>query len=456
MESDLLLPLPKVDIMKIKELLLIVLLLSAIPMSASHASVLDNADKLSMELDGVPLPSVLNMIAQQNGLNLVLSGTVAGEVTLRLDNVDLATALEAILQPNGYNYYIKNDVIIVKPIEDIALGELATEIITLSYLDPVTAQNSLEALKSNHGKIVILGKVAVDEAGRSSGSRGSAPGGYAPNRVLISDYPSVVSEMVALIEELDKEERMISIHVKIIETKIDSESKLGISWPTAVNASLGAGTLSDLSTDGTTTESTQLDNVAASWNPNTGKSFWGTLTAEQVDAVLNMLETSGNSKLVSDPHLTTLENHEAVIKIETIIPIPTVNRFTEGAATQDILTFVDEEVGISLVVTPRINENGKITLDVEQKVEDIIGFSGTVESQKPITSSRSIKTRITVENGQTAALGGLLKEDLIETEQKVPLLGSIPLLGKWLFTSKSSDKSTSDLIILITPMIVVD
>ena len=173
-----------------------------------------------------------------------------------------------------------------------------------------------------------------------------------------------------------------------------------------------------------------------------------------MNAVLSLLESSGNSKLISDPHLTTLENHEAEIKIATVIPIPTVTRFTEGAATQDIQTFYDEEVGISLVVTPRISEDGQITLEVVPTVSDIIGYVGSQDSQKPVTSSRSVNTRITVQDGETAALGGLLKEDTIDKQQKVPFLGSIPLLGKIFFTSRSKEKSSTDLIILITPKIM--
>lgn len=260
--------------------------------------------------------------------------------------------------------------------------------------------------------------------------------------------------MLELIRETDQQERLISIEVKIIETKIDDRRKLGLSWPTAVNACWGHGKLEQSETTQTSSESTSLENIAANWNPNTGSWTWGTLSVAELRTVLDMLEQNDNSKLISDPHITTLENHEAVIKIQTIIPIPTVTRFTEGAATQDIQTFYDEEIGISVIVTPRINEEGKITLDIAPRIEDIIGYTGSEEAQKPITISRSIKTRITVGDGETAALGGLLKNDVIEREQKIPLLGSIPLLGKLLFTSKSREKSTTDLIILITPKIM--
>jgi len=406
---------------------------------SAAASRLENTESLSLELESVPIAMVLQMIAQQNDLNLVISGEVTGEVTLRLDKVDVPTALNAILSPHGYNYYVKSGVIVVKPISSDNPEELVSRTITLKYIEPITAKKALESRLSSKGQVVILDK-AVDAGGGSKT--------YRANRILVTDFPSVVAEMAALIDEIDQPERLISIEVKIIETKVDTKSKLGFSWPTAIELTLGG------TGDSAASGSSTTDGKAGQLDLNTEDWTWGTLSVGQLRAVLDLLNQSGNSKLISDPHITTLENHEAEIKVQTIVPIPTINRFTEGAAVQDILTFQDEEVGITLIVTPRITGDGKITLDVFPKVEDIIGFSGPPDNQKPITTSRSIRTRITVADGETAALGGLLKEDEIIQEQKVPLLGSIPLIGKLLFTNKSKEKTTTDLIILITPHIM--
>ncbi len=421
--------------------LVIGLVLSAVSYTIlARASTLENTPKLSLELESVPIATVLQMIAQQNDLNFVISEEVVGEVTLRLENIDVPTALDAILSPRGYNYYIKNNVIVVKPISVNALDELVSKAITLRYIEPLTAQKALESRCSPKGKIVILDK-AVGEKGRDET--------YQPNRLLITDLPAIVTDMVELIDEIDQPEGMISIEVKIIETKVDTKMKLGFVWPSEIEANLGGGTSSD-----TASESSSTAQGTGQLDLNTGDWTWGTLSVNQLKVVLDLLNQNGKSKLISDPHITTLENHEAEIKVQTIIPIPTVNRFTEGASVQDILTFQDEEVGISLKVTPRITGDGKITLDVFPKVEDIIGFAGPANNQKPITTSRSVRTRITVTDGETAALGGLLKEDEIQQEQKLPLLGSIPLLGKLLFTNKSKEKTTTDLIILITPRIM--
>ncbi len=158
-------------------------------------------------------------------------------------------------------------------------------------------------------------------------------------------------------------------------------------------------------TSGSSTTTTTGNKFAISKDLNSGSWNWGTLSVDELQIVLDLLDQTNNSKLISNPRITTLENHEAEIKILTIIPIPTINRFSEAATTTDILTFQDEEVGITLRVTPRLNSYGQITMEVHPSVQDIIGFSGPVENQKPITSERSIKTRVTVNDGETAVLG---------------------------------------------------
>ncbi len=418
------------------------LLVIAMPLKGNDVLTTRN---ISLELEAVPLVSVLNMIASQNGLNVVISGDVGADVTMHLENVDVATALDALLTANGYNYFYKGNVIVVKPADVDAAGELGSRLITLKYIDPITAQKALDSRISEKGSVVILDKSA-QEGGQSEG--------YKANRLLITDYPNILDDLEALITDMDVAERTVQIEARIIETTVDSESNLGFSWPTSLSATLSEAEGESSSSSSTTSESDDSENKACIYNPSNGRWTWGKLSANEVGLVLNMLQQSGNSKLISDPRITTLENHEAEFKFNTVIPIQTINRFTEGAATSDIVTFEDEEIGISLKVTPRINENGKISMDILPKVEDIVGYNGPADNQKPITVSRSIQTRITVKDGETVALGGLLKENEIESVQKVPLLGHIPILGKVLFSSKSVEKNSTDLIILITPHIL--
>ncbi len=408
------------------------------------AGPLTTGQRISLALEDVPITAALNMIAEQNELNLVVAGDVGGNVTLRLDDVDIATALDAILTANGFNYFLKDNVIVVKSTAADAAGELETRVIRLDFVKPVTAEKALAAVKSSKGSVTILDR-------QSQGSAGGQE--YQPNRILISDYPNLIEKMLAVLEEIDIQERSVMIEAKIIETTIDSETNLGITWPTSMSASL-SGADGAVAGDETTAIDDPSGQASGLYDPNNGSWAWGKLSVGEVNWILNMLELDGNSRLVSDPRITTLENHPAEFKFETVIPIQTINRFTEGAATSDIVTYEDEEIGISLKVLARINDSGKVTMEVQPIVEDILGYTGPTDNQKPITASRSIITTITVRDGETVALGGLLKETEIERIQRVPLLGHIPLIGAALFSSKSTEKTSTDLLILITPHIL--
>lgn len=396
--------------------------------------------KLSIQMESVSLVSVLNLIADQFNLNLVISNDIQGDVSVNLNEVDIFTALNAILLPNGYNYYFDDNIIIVKSMDKEAAGEFRSEVLTLNYVNPITVKKALSAIKSAKGNIIILDKT-------NEGTESNEV--FHPNKILINDYPKNIEAMLKVIHDMDIEEKLISIEVKIIETTLGTQDKLGMNWPTQINTQIGTGNTS------TVTEASVTNDVGlGTYDLEVGQWTWGKLTINQMTAFMDLLKQKDNSKLVSYPSVSTLENHEAEIKIQTVIPIPTINRFSESASTTDFVTFYDEEVGIRLNVVPRINNNGQMTMDVNIVVEDIIGYTGSTDSQKPITAERSIKTKISIGNGETATLGGLLKETDIRVEKKFPGLSLIPVIGKLLFTSHSVEKKTTDLLIMITPKII--
>ncbi len=404
------------------------------------AAKVDFNKKVSLQFDGVSISTILGMVASKYKLNIVQSGQLDKEVTVKLDDVTLGDALKAILHSSGYNYYNAGDIIIVKSLEMNAIGELVTETVTLNYLSPASAVTAAQERLSSKGSIKVL------EDTQAAGSRT----GRKPSRVVITDLPEVVPIVVQLVKSLDFREPQVAIEVRMVEVNVTSVDRVGFSWPTQFSARVhGASEITESTQDESGTEALgyfQLPDGA--WQ-------WGRLSVEETRVMLEFLNQDGNSKLISDPRITTLNNHEAEIKVTTIVPIQTINRFSEGGAVQDIVTFQDEEVGITLKVIPHICEDSTIILEVQPTVAEIIGYSGPAESQKPITSERAINTRIMVKNGQTAVLGGLLKENNIETESKVFILGSIPILGHF-FRHKTTQKSTTDLVIMITPNILED
>jgi len=396
--------------------------------------------KISLQFEAVPISTILTMIAQRHNLNIVQSAEISKEISLQLDNVSLGDALNAILASNGYNYFYSGDIIVVKPLEMNVQGELITKIFTLNYLPPSAAVNTIGNILSPKGKIKTI---EVPE-GAASGTNTAVP-----TQILVLDYPEIIGQIEQLINKIDIAQPQLAIEIKMIETNIDNEENIGFSWPTSIGTRLHGLT----TTTGATTTTQSSSEAIGQMQLSDGNWQWGILSIDETSAMMNFLNKNGNSKLLSNPRITTLNNYSAEIKVTTIVPIQTINRFSEGGSVQDIVTFQDEEVGITLRVTPHICEDDMIMLDVEPAVAEIIGYSGPIDNQKPITSQRSVSARIMVRNNETAVLGGLMKENKIETEQKVFLLGSIPMLGN-LFTHKTTQTNNTELLILITPTIL--
>ena len=378
--------------------------------TAVQADPLAGGKKVSLDLDGVPLVQVINALAQQNHFNVVYASKIQGSVTMHLESVDLSSALTAVLIANGYTYITKDDIVIVKDITTEMPGDLSSRSITLSYANPEAVAKAVESQLSARGKVVIL---APD---KGEGTGGTVT--FRANTMVITDYPGILDDVVALVNKIDIPERTILIEAKIIETSIDAERRLGFIWPSSIS-----GRATGIRDAVTNKNTGGVDMQGGRWT-------WGTLSVAQLDATLNFLETEGNSKLLSDPRITATENHQAEIKIATVIPIQTLSRFTEGAATQDIVTFEDEEIGISLRVTPRINAEGTITLDVNPQVDDIIGYTGPADNQRPIKTTRSITTRVTIQDGETVVLGGLLKMTPANAYTVCPCLVKYPFWEK--------------------------
>ena len=402
---------------------------------------IDMDKKISLKFEEVSVSTILSMIAQQYNLNIVQSSEISQEISLQLDSVSLGDALDAILSSNGYNYFYSGDIIVIKPFDMDVPGELTAKTFTLDYISPGAAANVIENMLSPKGKIKIIENPEEVVKTAKNGT---------PTQLMVVDFPEYISKVTSLIKEIDIAQRQVAIEVRMVETNIDNEDNIGISWPGSLKArfhGITTATTSSTTTNGTNTEAMgQIQLPDGAWE-------WGRLSIDETSIILNLLSSEGNSKLISDPHITTLDNHEAEIKVTTVIPIQTINRFSEGGSVQDIVSYQDEEVGITLRVTPHITQNGEIILDVNPSVAEIIGYSGPIDNQKPITSQRSASAKIAVDNKETAVIGGLIKENKIESVEKLFLLGSIPIVGN-LFKHKTTQTSNTELLIMITPTIL--
>jgi type II secretory pathway component GspD/PulD (secretin) len=395
---------------------------------------MDRADMekelVSIAIDEGRVIDVLKLLAMQHDLNLSVSSEIEGDITITLVDVALTDALDVITSSASANWYIAGNVVVVKPIDRLDMRELETKLFRLQYLSAVEAKKIVLPLLPDGCKAEILSRKVGNEVG-----------GW-DEMLEVRAYPSVIHQVSDLMSQTDIQRTLVEIEVKIIETAVLNDFDLGIDWPDQISLRLGDLNRDQLGVAGLGTRSIE----GREWT-------WGRMTIGEVSMLLNLLETNGRSKLISNPRVTTLSNEQAKIEVATTIPVETLNRFSEGGIIQDIVSFQDLDVSINLSVTPRVADDSTITLEVVSNVEEITRYVGPENNQRPETSRRSVTSSVTVKSNETLGLGGLMKEVEHRTVKRFPILGSIPLIGI-IFQHHMVKKEKADLMILITPRIV--
>ena len=403
--------------------------------------------EMSINMKNSDIKNVLMLIGDLTGLNIVISPDVKDTVTANLENVTVRTALDAILQPNGYSYFVRENIIIVKTFETEMVGELETVVVRLKYTTASSLQSPIEAVMSTRGKIQSFMPLIA--------GAGGAGGTSDANIIVISDGQDNIPQIMKMIGELDKPIPNINISVRFIETQLDTSQGIGIDWS---RQPLQLGNTSDTS----------------SWPISINNVTIATLNPSQFLSAMDIMEAEGRSKLLSSPSVTTLDNHEATTNVTTTVYIEgQVNQQQQqyGQREQSASIYqqgsqgttnpyglynpnqiTEKSIGIQLSVTPRINHINKITLIVNASVEALLG-AAEVSTDKPRSTTREVKTQVTVNDGDTVILGGLIAENTIENIKYVPILSSLPLVGRF-FKSTSIEKEQRELLIFITPSII--
>ncbi len=424
---------------------------SARNMGASRVyRLLDVPGTISMNYHEAELPNVLRLLSRQNHVNIVAGKDVTGKVTVSLQNVSLREALDNILKANGYDYMVKGNVILVKKIDTNLPGEMVTRIFRLKYVDAKNVKKTLEHVKSKIGSIEVFD--SYFEKGKSDGQRPAAAGQHSANVeasgshssvLIVTDRPEIVQQIGQLISQLDVAAPQIMIESKLVEMAPLHEDKLGIDWDKTISASFMWQQM--LPGGKAMSYSAMMD------NPRSGQWTLGHLTASQFGMVLDFLKEKTDAKLISNPRITTTDDKEAVISVGTTVPIPQINRGVGGQG--DIVTFNYKDVNIELRVTPHVSEDNEIIMLVNPVIEEITGEVVVDINRAPITSKRAVHTTVTVRDGETVVIGGMIKDNTTVTTEKVWLLGDLPLLGA-LFRHKHRNTKQTDLMIFITPHIV--
>nr|WP_240478253.1 type IV pilus secretin PilQ family protein [Photobacterium aquae] len=410
---------------------------------------------ISINFQDVPVRNVLQLIAEYNDFNLVVSDSVTGNLTLRLDDVPWKQVLDIILKSKNLDKREQGSVVMIAPKEELMRSE--QEQLEAQRKEEELASLQSEIITLNFAKATELGELlagAEDGISMLSG-RGSLHVDERTNSIIINDIPENLANVRDIVAALDIPVDQVQIEARIVTVDEGDIDELGVRWGI-------------LSTDGTNTVGGSIENNLASvglldrkatvdefLNVNlaatsAGASSVAFQVAKMGDVLLDLelsaLQEEKKAEIISSPRLMTTNKKTAYIEQGTEIP------YLEAASSGAVSVSFKKAV-LSLMVTPQITADGKLVLDLvvtQDKVGDVVK-AGTGEAVS--IDTQRIGTQVLVDNGETVVLGGIYQHTLNNKIQKIPVLGDIPVLGA-LFRSTMEKMGKRELLIFVTPKIV--
>lgn len=411
-------------------------------------------EKLSLNFQDIEVRSVLQLIADFTGLNLVASDTVGGSITLRLQNVPWDQALDLILKTKGLDKRQIGNVLLVAPAEEIAARE-KLELETnkqIAELAPVR----LDIIQVNYAKADEIVSLIQADAELIS-SRGFVSSDKRTNTITVRESADKLEEIRRLVSTWDVPVRQVSIEARIVRAQTNVAENLGVRWGGAAYDVNGNDVVTIGGSLGTLGEARE----AASGGSNT-ISFPGALGVDLgvsgegassfaigwgsddflVDLELSALESDGRAEVVSQPRVVTADRQSASIKSGEEIPY-------QEASSSGATSVSFKEAVLSLEVTPQITPDDKIIMDLVVNQDS----RGEVTAGIPSINTNQVTTQVLVANGETVVLGGIFQSEVATQTTKTPFLGDIPYLGR-LFKRTEKIDERSELLIFITPKII--
>lgn len=434
---------------------------------APDKSILEREGKLiSINFQDIPVRNVLQLIADYNQFNLVVSDSVEGNLTLRLDGVPWQQVLDIILQVKGLDKRVDGNVILVAPTDELDLRE--KQQLEKQKLTEEMGELSSEIIKVNFAKASDIAEMINGEGNISMLSeRGSMTIDERTNSLLIRELPENIEVIREIIESLDIPVKQVQIEARIVTINEGNMDELGIRWGfTSINGSntVGGSIENNLATiglyngeggdDGGDGDGVGIDdflnvNLAATSPNATSLAFQVAKLGSDtlLDLELSALQQESKAEIISSPRLITTNKKPAYIEQGTEIPY--LESSSSGATT---VTF--KKAVLSLKVTPQITPDNRLVLDlsVTQDRPGQVVKTGTGEAVA--IDTQRIGTQVLVNNGETVVLGGIFQHSITNSVDKVPLLGDLPLLGA-LFRRSYENVGKSELLIFVTPKVVI-
>lgn len=445
--------------------------------------------KISLDLRQMDILEVLKFLAQQGDLNIVPTKNVGGRVTMLLNDVRLQDAFDLIMLTNELGYIQEGKIIQVmteaeyqRLVGDPFADRRLVQQLHLRYANAADVAAILGNMKSGVGKIVadpttgtlILVDIrekldqmvntarSLDMVSQPQDSHvfelkyakaevvrpeiekvlspkfGTVRMDKRTNTLIVTDLPVRMQEVRKIISAFDRKTREVTIEAKIIQVRLGDRLQAGVDWEAIFKD------VSGLSVKGS------LPIGLAQG----GKVTVGTLAQDKFTTVLQFLQTLGTTDLLSTPTISVIENEEARILVGTkeVVVSSASTQTAQATSKTESITYVD--VGIKLKVTPSINQDGFVTMKIKPEVSAVVRTVRTGEgTEVPVIQTSEAETIVMVRSGHTIVIAGLIKDTKTREEKRVPILGSIPLLGM-LFRSRSDEVVREEIIFFLTPKVI--
>jgi len=425
-----------------------------------------NGEKLSLNFQNIEIRSLLQVIADFTNFNIVASDTVTGAVTLRLKDVPWDQALDIILQARGLGMRKNGNVLLIAPKDELAAKDKLD-------LESKNAIQSLEQLRTQDFKLNYAKATEIAAAIGGSGGAGAtrilSPRGSVifearTNQLFVTDVPSRLEQVQALIAKIDIPVRQVLIEARIVEAADSFGKSLGVRLggrpftinnqsniafgPTYINPPTGAAAAPVQGVNFGTTTGDFINLPGVGQNGFQAATFALSLFSSGATRLLNLeisaAESDGRGKIVSSPRIVTADQVKALIEQGTELPY---QQATSSGAT----AIAFRKANLKLEVTPQITPEGNVILNVSVNKDSV----GRSTANGFAIDTKSIQTQVLVENGGTVVIGGIYEQSDREDETKVPFLGDLPVLGN-LFKQKTRTANKSELLVFITPKVLTN
>ncbi|MCT7586177.1 type II secretion system protein GspD [Aliarcobacter butzleri] len=401
-----------------------------------YALNLYSNDEININFKDIKVDDLIKITSKITKRNILVTQIINEKVdyipTQKITKENLFDILETTLKEKGYFLVEENGVLKVKKVEIIKEEEQFTEVIGLKNVDGV---NIIKILDD------IVNKKYINKPTKPFVSLD-----LESNSLVVMTSKDELKQIKDLIQELDKEKAQVYVQAKIIEVNNELVNKIGISYG-IINSSARSDGINAISSNlngGSNAIKEAVDTLGIRMSDVNIKSGLA------LGASLNLLQQNGALDIVSEPSILAIDNKESSIYVGEKISVEISSTLTDGGLQRT--NYEREDIGLTLKVKPRVSSDTKLTLEINTLLEGIKSTSVSA-GQNPDTLKKEIKTAAILNNGESVIIGGLIENKNETIEQKVPVLGDIPLFGE-LFKNDSKMNKKNNLVIIVTPYMI--